>query len=319
MAANSLLKAATTVRVQVPASTSNLGPGFDAFGCALKLRNTFSWRVIEKGESPGIFLAGPECEGLPAGKSNLAWKAAERLFVESGLPADTMNRLALNATISIPQARGLGSSSTAIVGGLVGASTLLRKRWTEEQLLELAVAMEGHPDNVSAALLGGLTVSASGTKPLLCRKFRIHPSVSFVLVVPDYHVKTSDARGALPATYTRADAIHNLSRTPLILDALRTGKLDRLHDLFADKLHQPHRRLLYRNYDDLQKAALSGGAAAFCVSGAGPSMLAVTARAKSAKVRARLARELARLDIPGRVLELGPSAQGSRATLRRAI
>ncbi len=319
MAANSLLKPATTVRVHVPASTSNLGPGFDAFGCALKLKNTFIWSVIEKGESPGIILAGPESAGLPEEKSNLAWKAAERLFVESGLPADTMDRLMLRATINIPQARGLGSSSTAIVGGLVGASTLLRKRWTEEQLLELAVEIEGHADNVSAALLGGITVSATGTKPLLCRKYRVHPSVSFVIVVPDYHVKTADARGVLPTMYERTDAVHNLSRTPLILDAMRSGKLHRLHELFDDRLHQPFRRPLYRNYNELAKAALSAGAAAFCVSGAGPSMLAVMPRAKAAKVRARLSRELARLGITGRVLELGPSAQGSRATLRRAV
>jgi len=319
MATSTLLKPATTVRVQVPASTSNLGPGFDAFGCALKLTNTFTWRIIEKGEKPGIQLSGPESAGLPAGRSNLAWKAAERLLVESGLPTATMDRLALRATINIPQARGLGSSSTAIVGGLVGASTLLKKRWTEERLLELAVRIEGHADNVSAALLGGITVSATDTEPLLCRKFRVHPSVSFVVVVPDYHVKTSDARGVLPNMYKRAHAIHNLSRTPLILDALRSGKLDRLHDLFDDKLHQPYRRSLYRNFIELENAALLAGAAAFCVSGAGPSMLAVVSRSLAPKVRARLSRELRRLGIPGRIMELGPTAKGSRATLQRAL
>jgi homoserine kinase len=299
--------------VIVPASTANLGPGFDAVGCALGLHNRFGWRVAPAGRPAVTRMTGPESAGLPADHRNIARRSALRLLERAGVPSPevALDSLDLEAEIAIPQSRGLGSSSTAIVGGVLGANRLLEEPLDERALLDLCVEIEGHPDNVTPAMHGGLVAIAAHATPVLWRRYTVAPQVRFVVAVPDDHVRTSDARAALRQEVPLADAVHNLSRVPLVLEALRTGELDRLRELLDDRLHQPHRKPLYRGYDALEAVAYAAGAAGFCVSGAGPTLLAVTRAAEAERVRAALHAELAATGAGGRALILPVDDRGA--------
>ncbi len=312
MTRSQLLPRGTRVRVDVPASTSNLGPGFDAFGCALGLVNSFVFELGPPRVPPRFEFGGTDAAGLPCDGSNLAIRAMEHAWSAFGEDPGVASRVSLSGTIRVPQARGLGSSSTAIVAGVAAACALLRRPPSVARQLELATDLEGHPDNVSAALLGGLVASVPGTRPVICRRFKVHRNVAFVVAVPNYEVRTSDARAALPVSYPRQDVIANLSRTPLILDAFRSGDLSDLWTLMEDRVHQPYRARLYPGMEELRAAAQRNGAAGFCVSGAGPSMLAIAARGASGKVSSGLTRALAALPFGGRVLELPARFAGAR-------
>ncbi|MDX2176435.1 MAG: homoserine kinase [Candidatus Sumerlaeia bacterium] len=299
------------VRVRVPASTSNLGPGFDAVGCALKLENVFRWTLSKKPDARTTF-GGPEAKGLPETQDTIAHAAFKKVLEFVGEPSEgVMPRLSLTASVIVPQARGLGSSSTALVAGILGASAMLRKPLEPQVLLDLAVGMEGHPDNVAPAILGGLVASASETGGCNLR-LRLHRSLQFVLLIPNYEVKTADARAALPAMVPMKDAVFNASRTPLLLEALRTGRCQRLKELMKDRLHQDYRKPLYRHYDAFEAVAYKAGAWGFCVSGAGPAMLAVVERSRAQRVVEMLERARRAKRLPGRVLALDAAGAGAR-------
>jgi homoserine kinase len=302
----------TRCRVTVPASTSNLGPGFDAVGCAVALTNRFTFQVQEPGSEPLVTLGGIRPAGIPTTPRNLALTIARGFFERVGAPVPT---LGLHADIDIPSARGLGSSSTAIVAGISAANSLLGDYLSPSELLDVAVELEGHPDNVAPALLGGMVVSASESRPLAWKRFAVHPAISFVFVVPDYEVRTADARRVLPTSIPYKDAIFNASRSPLTIMAMMTGDLGCFPQCLDDRLHQPYRKPLFRHYDELSNAALRSGAAGFCVSGAGPTMLAICPSDKRDAVIAGLRQELERLTLQGFVQELPPSVSGTQTEI----
>lgn len=305
------LRSGARIRVRVPASTANLGPGFDAIGCALKLHNVFEWWVAPRGEAPSYAIGGPEAAGIPANVENVAVRSAQRFLRDCGVAEAELARLSMRAKIAIPPARGLGSSSTAIVGGVAGANALLRKPRPTAEALDAAVAIEGHPDNVAPALLGGLVVCATETKPLRFLRLRPSPRLAFIVIVPDYHVATADARAALPKAVPMKDAVFNLSRMPLLIEALRRGDSDSLRTCIADRLHQDYRKPLYRHYDKLEAAAYKSGAAAFAVSGAGPTMLAIAETAKAERCAAGIAAAAKRLGLNATVRVLPVDARGT--------
>ncbi len=239
--------------VRVPASSGNLGPGFDALAAALS--PTLELEVVETGE----FAVECDLEGVPLDRSNLCVKAFERLR-----PADG---LTFRIRSEIPLARGLGSSAAAIVAGLSAADHLYE---LDAPLFDLAAELEGHPDNVAAALLGGFVICAAGAQPV---RFEPPPGIEAVLAIPPEEVPTAEARAALPAEVPLSEATENIASTALLVLGLAQADLSLLARGLRDEIHQPRRAALYPQSMDLLARAAELGAIGASISGAGPSVL----------------------------------------------
>ncbi|MEG4499684.1 homoserine kinase [Microcoleus sp. F10-C6] len=267
----------STVTVTVPATTANLGPGFDCIGAALSLYNRFQFSRLEPSatEKLKITVTGEEAAKVKTDDSNLAYQAFLKLYdrlQQSPPPA------AIHIDMQVPLARGLGSSATAIVGGLVGANQLAGAPLSQVEVMQLAIELEGHPDNVVPALLGGCRLAASnppGASWEIC-DIPWHPNIVPVVAIPDFELSTAEARRVLPAEYSRADAIFNAAHLGLLVRALETGNENWLRCALQDKIHQPYRQSLIRGYEAVQQAALNAGACGMVISGAGPTLLALT-------------------------------------------
>jgi homoserine kinase len=258
------------VTVRVPASTTNLGPGFDALGLALQLHNRVDFR---KTEGPlRIEVEGEGRELLSTGEDNLVYQSALRLCREVGAAPPALEIRLRNR---IPVSRGLGSSSTAIVAGLAGMNALLGEPLDREGLLALAVDIEGHPDNVTPALLGGFQVTAAGEEGPVHLRIPPPAGLRAVVCIPDRGVSTAEARRVLPREYSRADAVFNVGRTALLVAALLTGETEILRIAMQDRIHQPYRAGLIPGFEAALRAALQAGAAGACLSGSGSTMLAL--------------------------------------------
>lgn len=257
------------VTVTVPATTANLGPGFDCLGAALSLYNRFTF---SQSEALRITATGAEAEQVALDQTNLACQAFEQLYKAIGQSAPSVH---LAIQLGVPLARGLGSSATAIVGGLLGANALAGSPLSQADVLALAIALEGHPDNVVPALVGGcqLTVSASDG-PLVC-PIPWHSDIAPVLAIPNFELSTQMARDVLPAHYSLNAAVFTASRVGLLVRGLETGQPQWLEAALQDDLHQPHRKALIPGYDDLHQAAIDAGAYGLVISGAGPTLLAM--------------------------------------------
>jgi homoserine kinase len=262
--------------VQVPASTTNLGPGFDALGLALRLYNRVG---VERAGDLAVDVEGEGARSLPRDSRNLAYRAASRCLAEAGEEAVP---LAIRLENRIPVGRGLGSSAAAIVGGLVAANALARTPLPPERLLRLALELEGHPDNVTPALLGGFQVACAVEGRVLHQRLPLPPDLRAVLAIPDRELSTEKARAALPAFVPRRDAVFNLGRLALLLGALVTGDLDALGAAMEDRLHQPYRAPLMPGFEAAVAAARAAGAAGACLSGAGTTVLALASGDESA-------------------------------------
>jgi homoserine kinase len=294
-------------RVRVPATTANIGPGFDCLGLALDLWNEVTFSL--EGDGVSVTVAGPDPRGLPRDENNLIARAYLRLCEAAGRAAPA--GLRIHCDIRVPMSSGLGSSSTAIVAGLLGANTLAGRPFDREQLLELAAAMEGHPDNVAAALLGGLTIVVQKHDRLLTKKILV-PEVHVALAVPDLPFSTDDARADLPTEVSMADAVFNLQRTPLVVEALRTGDYELLSQVMDDRLHQASRLKRIPGGRTAWLAALNAGAAAVAVSGSGPSLIAFVSLATDASRIARvMAEAFAAEGVTATPLGLAASAVGA--------
>ena len=296
-------------RVRVPATTANLGPGFDCLGLALNLWNES--RFALDGDGVVVTVEGEGAAGLPRDESNLVAQAFLRLCEEAGVAAPA--GLRIHCHNRVPMSSGLGSSSTAIVAGLLGANTLLGRPFERARILELAADVEGHADNVVAALLGGLTIVVEKDDRLLTKKILV-PEVHVALAVPDLAVSTRSARAGLPTQVTMKDAVFNLQRTPLVVEALRTGDYDLLSQVMDDRLHQAARLKQITGGKAAWHAAQAAGAAAVAVSGSGPSLIAFVSLATDAS---RIARAMTEAFAAEGVtaVPLGLSASAAGATV----
>lgn len=262
------------VRVKVPATTANLGSGCDCLSLALALYNTVT--VGLSGAGLALSVSG-EGEGLvPEDASNLVWQAVKRLWGKCGFPMPPGVTITLEN--DIPVAAGLGSSAAAIVGGLMAANIMAGDRFSISELLALATELEGHPDNVAAAFVGGLTIVVPEEKSLKWLKMPVPPELRAVAVVPDFRVSTKDARTVLPQDCKREDAIYNVGRAALLVGSVAAGRYELLAPAMQDRLHQPYRASLVPGLNDVIQAAVKAGAFGAALSGAGPAVVAIADR-----------------------------------------
>lgn len=258
----------TSVTVSVPASTANLGPGFDCLGLALGLRNTVVFSEAAGGLE--VEVTGEGQGRIAADAGNLIVRAAEAAFQAAGRRPAGLRVRAVNA---IPVGSGLGSSSAAIVGGLAAANALVGGPLSRADLLRLAAGLEGHPDNVAAAVYGGLTLASASGDELLVRSLAA-PPLTVAVALPDVRLSTAEARAALPAQVPLRDAVFNIGRALFTVQALLQPDYDLLRSAMADRLHQPYRQALIPGFEAVGAAARQAGAAAVALSGAGPSIIA---------------------------------------------
>ncbi len=289
--------------MRVPGSTSNLGPGFDALGMALTIYNHLTVRTTS-GTGIRIAVQGMGADLLPGDETNLFFQAAAATAERAG---KALPGLEVEMVNHIPLARGLGSSSTAIVAGITAANLLLGEPFSESERLDLATELEGHPDNVSACLLGGLTISSISNGQVACIRALPPPHLRAVVAVPHFELKTEAAREALPEQVSHREAVFNLSHACLVTAALLCGDLQALKIGMHDRLHQPYRSPLIPGFDRVLEAAAGAGALGACLSGAGPTLLAFATegaeRVKGAMVEAW---EVEGIEADAHILKIDP-------------
>jgi len=258
--------------VSVPATSANLGPGFDALGLALALRNSF---IVEEAACDEIL----GCETEYCGSDNLFLASARKaaLAVGKRLPP-----LRVRFDSPVPVARGLGSSATLIIGGILAAKRLLgspaSEALDEQGILDLAASIEGHPDNTTPAMLGGFAVAVSEDGRIVSIRRPLGGSISFSALVPPFPLETSIARAALPKSVSFADAAGNAGRAALVTAAFLTGDWEKLGAAMHDRLHEPWRAPLIPGFEEMRRGARDAGALAVWLSGAGPTVIAVSRR-----------------------------------------
>lgn len=260
--------------VTVPATTANIGPGFDCLGAALTRYNCFTFTHQSGQASLTIKTTGSERDRIPTDASNLVYKAFCECFKACGKPIPPVK---IVIALDIPLSRGLGSSSTAIVGGIWGANALLGFPLQPTDVAALATRIEGHPDNVVPAILGGCrlaTVDNNG-QGVLC-EIPWHAEIAPIVVIPAFKVPTAKARQVLPKHYRRADAVYTMGHLGLLLRALETGNGHWLQTAISDRIHEPYRKTLIPGYDAVVQSALDTGAYGVTISGAGPTLLALS-------------------------------------------
>ncbi|MBX6394871.1 MAG: homoserine kinase [Alicyclobacillaceae bacterium] len=257
------------VKVRVPATTANLGPGFDSLGMALQLYNEIEVEIIDQGLEFEVTGAGADM--IPATSENVIYKAVQCVFDHLGRRRPG---LALRLHNAVPVTRGLGSSAAAIVGGLVAANELCDRPLTTDQILDLAVAMEGHPDNVAPALLGGIVVSGAVAGRTRYVKLPVPPELVCVVVVPDVPLATKESRKVLPSSVSFRDAVHSVNRASLLVAGLATGDLAVAGAAMEDVLHEPYRMPLVPGMSKAAEAGRLAGAFGVALSGSGPTLIA---------------------------------------------
>jgi homoserine kinase len=259
-----------SVHVRVPATSANLGPGFDALGLALGLYNEVT---AQESAKVTVRVEGEGAGRLPTNQHNVVARGVQMAYEAAGRP---FKGCALTCVNRIPAARGLGSSAAAWVGGLVAGNALLGEPLSRAALLALAARAEGHPDNVAAALYGGLTVSCGRPDgQVTAIALPVPSAVRWVVLVPGVTSATAEARAVLPESVPRSDAVFNVQRVALLLAGLQTGRLDVFDVALDDRLHQPYRLRLFPWMPSVVAAARGAGALGCVLSGAGPSLLAV--------------------------------------------
>jgi homoserine kinase len=299
----------TRWRATAPASTSNLGPGFDCLGLALALPLTVTARRLPGGFS--IVRRGEGSDLAVDPHRDLVLRAFRHLIRLAGEPVPGV---ALTIDSAVPVARGLGSSAASIVAGLLLANEWLGGRIPRETLLAEAIGLEGHPDNVSPSLLGGFVLCAprrdGGVTPIPLPAPR---GIALTLVIPAIHVSTEKARALLPRTIPLSDAARNTARALALLRALSSGASDLVADALEDVYHVPYRARLIPGFDRVVEAGRRAGALGVTISGSGPTLLALHAPGRGARVGAAMVRAFARGRIPARALPGRIDRRGARS------
>ncbi|MGE5675814.1 MAG: homoserine kinase [Mycobacterium leprae] len=303
--------------VNVPATSANLGPGFDCMGLALNLHNRFT---LEVGAPFALSVSGEGAKVLSTGRDNVLARSVQEVLTAADarkVPGDWQ----LHCENRIPVASGLGSSSTAIVGGLLLGNRLLEhfepeRAFSRDALMQMAIRLEGHPDNVVPALLGGAWLCLSEAERPEIIPLPVPEGLTFVVGVPDFPLSTEASRRVVPTEVSRSDAVYNVAQAARLALALSAGDLGLLGQGFGDRLHEPYRAALIPGMEDVRRAALGAGAAAVTLSGAGPSILAWCADGEAASCVADAMREAWQACGVGAVAHvLDPLREGTRVDL----
>ena len=292
--------------VRSPASSANLGPGFDSLGLSVPLYTTL--RVTPQSVTEVVPL-GPDLEGTPANESNYVYRAMLLTAKRAKLKLPPAR---IEITTEVPLARGLGSSAAALVAGIVAANELLGRPLGDEALLDVAAREEGHPDNVAPALYGGIVIAT--LDKLGTHHVRLDPPahLGVTVLIPDFELSTVKARAVLPTEYSRADAVHALSHAALLAAALATGRLDLLEHAMQDYIHQIWRAPLVPGLSDILESAHQHGALGAALSGAGPTVLCFhDTRESTAPLHRFLGSVMTRNGLEGRILDLPIDEKGT--------
>jgi len=264
------------IKIRVPATTANLGPGFDCLGLALKLYLNLEIEEIEKGLV--IEYQGEGAEKFSAKKKEdiLIWRSAELVLKKIGLEKFRKG-LRIKAFNQIPITRGLGSSASAIIGGIVGAAKLYNSDLTNQNMLELALSLEGHMDNIVPALIGGFTLAyKTGQEEIKWARIEIPPDLRIVLAIPEFTLNTGKMRQVLPRKVALSEAIFNLSRSALLVNTLQNSDWGMLAEAMEDRLHQPYRVPFIPGIEEMFSQIKKTGLAGIALSGSGPSVVSLT-------------------------------------------
>ncbi len=294
------------VTVRVPATTANIGPGFDCLGIALDMFNTVH---VALSAETRIEVEGEGAPFLPTGDKNLVYRAFQETYRRAGQEAP---HVAIRSVNAIPLTRGLGSSASAIVGGAVAANAFLGGAVPQAELLKVVVDIEGHPDNVTPALLGGFQVVVQTEEGgMVASRIPLAEGLRVVVFIPEAHLSTKAARAVLPRRVSRKDAVFNLGRATLLVNALSQGEWKNLALATQDRMHQPYRKALLPILEPMIEAANGAGAHGAFLSGAGPTIAAFATDNVDA-VSAAMLRTAKQWDAPGVIKVLSPCAEGAQ-------
>jgi homoserine kinase len=260
----------TTLHVRVPATSANLGSGFDCLGLALARYNTV---VVRSAEQTQVLVQGEGAGRLASDGRNLIYRSITSAYADRGAMPPPLR---LECENTIPVARGLGSSSSAVAAGLVIANALLDGTFTESDLVRIGTRIEGHPDNIVPCLQGGVRVSVNARGQIVTSPVNAPVALHAVVFIPDVPMRTEEARAALPRNVTMKQAVFNVSRAALLVAALEQGRLELLRTATEDALHQPPRSRIFPAFPHIIEAALAAGAHGAFLSGAGSSVLALS-------------------------------------------
>ncbi|NEZ76063.1 homoserine kinase [Clostridium botulinum] len=252
------------VEVRVPATSANIGPGFDCLGIAVNMYNKFFVEEIEE----GLIFEG--CADKFKNEDNLIYVAMKKYFDKIGYKP---TGLRIKIESDIPVSRGLGSSAACVVGGIASANELAGRALNKKELLDLAVEVEGHPDNVNPALFGGMTASISDNREVIYSKVKVSEGIKFCALIPDFTLSTEKARAVLPKSIDYKDGIFNVGRTALMISALNNGDFHLIKYACKDKLHQDYRAKLIENFYSIKKQCEKLNSLGVFLSGAGPTIM----------------------------------------------
>lgn len=256
------------IGVKVPATSANMGAGFDTLGIAL---NLYSRLEIEERES-GLEIITVNGTNVASDKTNLVYRAMEKVFNEAGY---TPKGLYIKQDSDIPMTRGLGSSSACIIGGMLGANVICDHALPYSKIMDMAAVMEGHPDNVGPALYGGFCISVKDGEHTYVKSIKLPNDLSFAVMIPDFFVATKKSRGVLPEMIEIKTAAHNIARASLFQAALTTGDYDMLKCGVDDRMHQPYRKNYIDGFDEIFEKTYELGAKATYLSGSGPTIVSI--------------------------------------------
>ncbi len=295
------------MHIKVPATSANMGPGFDSIGVALELYNHLWFEEIEQGVE--IIVKKEHEIKIPTDKNNLIYKTMVDFFAETG---NVMPGVRLIQKDDIPMVRGLGSSAACIVAGLLAANHMSGCHYSREQLAQIAAKIEGHPDNSNPALFGGMVVGALDHNEMRHVKLDLPKDLVFAIMVPDFPVSTEDSRKVLPDMYTKTDAIFNASRAALLVASIYAGNYENLAMAMQDRIHQPYRSQLIPDMDRIFKAAKNYGALATYLSGAGSTLMAVLTDDKAEVFQQKMAAYLKAIPNEWQLTLLKPDTKGAQ-------
>lgn len=291
------------IKVVVPATSANLGPGFDTLGMALNLYNTFIFEEIPN----GIEILG--CDTSYRNEDNLVYTSFLKTLNRIGYSYNKGIKITIKD--NIPISRGLGSSAACIVGGIMGANKLARSPLSIDEIIEIATEIEGHPDNVTPAILGGAVVSIIEGNKVIYNKLDVAQGLKYIALIPEFGLSTSKARSVLPESIPYKDAVYNVSRVSLLITSLANGSFDLLKYALNDKLHQPYRGMLIPDFHKIMEQCNALGSYGTFLSGAGPTIMALVDE-KNNDLKKEIGKFLDTLENKWDVVELCMDLKGAK-------